>query len=281
MATATMRNRSPPFIAHIDLGITFFDTADVYGPHTNEELLGRALQRQARIALLSRPSLEFCATRISRNFAELTANPIMSSKRAKEVCAGSALIASIFTINIGSIRRRRSRKRWARWRSWCARARCAFSVCRKRALKPSGGRMPFILSPRCNRNIRSGRAIRKTRCSAGLSRARNRFCSLFSPLGRGFLTGQIKKPKILPADDYRRTAPRFQGENFPAQSGSGEPRKEIARKNVARLRSSRWPGCWRKAKTSCRFQERSAGNICTKMSVRRRDLTCGRLGAHR
>jgi aryl-alcohol dehydrogenase-like predicted oxidoreductase len=37
----------------------------------------------------------------------------------------------------------------------------------------------------------------------------------YSPLGRGFLTGQFKSFEDLPADDYRRNAPRFQGENFP------------------------------------------------------------------
>src|SRR5204863_4999941 len=36
----------------------------------------------------------------------------------------------------------------------------------------------------------------------------------YSPLGRGFLTGKIKQPEDLPNDDYRRTTPRFQGENF-------------------------------------------------------------------
>jgi len=36
----------------------------------------------------------------------------------------------------------------------------------------------------------------------------------YSPLGRGFLTGQIKKYEDLAADDYRRNSPRFQGENF-------------------------------------------------------------------
>ncbi len=36
----------------------------------------------------------------------------------------------------------------------------------------------------------------------------------YSPLGRGFLTGQFKKPDDLPADDFRRTHPRFQGDNF-------------------------------------------------------------------
>ena len=36
----------------------------------------------------------------------------------------------------------------------------------------------------------------------------------YSPLGRGFLTGQIKSPDDFTADDYRRNSPRFQGENF-------------------------------------------------------------------
>jgi aryl-alcohol dehydrogenase-like predicted oxidoreductase len=36
----------------------------------------------------------------------------------------------------------------------------------------------------------------------------------YSPLGRGFLTGQIKRFEDLPKNDYRRTSPRFQGENF-------------------------------------------------------------------
>ncbi|WP_207479259.1 aldo/keto reductase [Arenibaculum pallidiluteum] len=36
----------------------------------------------------------------------------------------------------------------------------------------------------------------------------------YSPLGRGFLTGQYKRPEDLPADDFRRSNPRFQGENF-------------------------------------------------------------------
>jgi len=36
----------------------------------------------------------------------------------------------------------------------------------------------------------------------------------YSPLGAGFLTGKIQKPEDLPEDDYRRSTPRFQGENF-------------------------------------------------------------------
>ena len=51
----------------------------------------------------------------------------------------------------------------------------------------------------------------------------------YSPLGRGFLTGQIKRFEDLPKDDYRRTAPRFQGENFQQNLDLVQRVAEIAR----------------------------------------------------
>jgi aryl-alcohol dehydrogenase-like predicted oxidoreductase len=51
----------------------------------------------------------------------------------------------------------------------------------------------------------------------------------YSPLGRGFLTGQIKQFEHLPADDYRRTSPRFQGENFQRNVELVRRVEEIAR----------------------------------------------------
>jgi aryl-alcohol dehydrogenase-like predicted oxidoreductase len=51
----------------------------------------------------------------------------------------------------------------------------------------------------------------------------------YSPLGRGFLTGQIKRFEDLPPDDYRRTAPRFQGENFQRNLDLLERVSEVAR----------------------------------------------------
>jgi aryl-alcohol dehydrogenase-like predicted oxidoreductase len=50
----------------------------------------------------------------------------------------------------------------------------------------------------------------------------------YSPLGRGFLTGQIKSIDDLPADDWRRNAPRFQGENFQKNLELVENIKELA-----------------------------------------------------
>ena len=50
----------------------------------------------------------------------------------------------------------------------------------------------------------------------------------YSPLGRGFLTGAIKSPDDFAADDYRRTSPRFQGENFTRNLELVEKVKELA-----------------------------------------------------
>src|SRR5205814_10534648 len=51
----------------------------------------------------------------------------------------------------------------------------------------------------------------------------------YSPLGRGFLTGQIKRREDLPPGDYRRTTPRFQGENFSRNLDLVQRVSEIAR----------------------------------------------------
>jgi aryl-alcohol dehydrogenase-like predicted oxidoreductase len=50
----------------------------------------------------------------------------------------------------------------------------------------------------------------------------------YSPLGRGFLTGQFKKFEDLPVDDYRRVSPRFQGENFQKNLNLVKKVEEIA-----------------------------------------------------
>jgi aryl-alcohol dehydrogenase-like predicted oxidoreductase len=52
----------------------------------------------------------------------------------------------------------------------------------------------------------------------------------YSPLGRGFLTGQIKTPDDLAADDWRRTSPRFQGENFQRNLDTVRKIEDIAAK---------------------------------------------------
>ncbi|MGA9618356.1 MAG: aldo/keto reductase, partial [Serratia proteamaculans] len=56
----------------------------------------------------------------------------------------------------------------------------------------------------------------------------------YSPLGRGFLTGAIQRPEDLDADDFRRSNPRFQGENFARNLALVEKVTELAKqKGVA------------------------------------------------
>ena len=57
----------------------------------------------------------------------------------------------------------------------------------------------------------------------------------YSPLGRGFLTGALTSPDDFAADDWRRSNPRFQGENFAKNLGLVEAVKDIARKKNATL----------------------------------------------
>ena len=73
----------------IDLGVDFFDTADIYGPFTNEELVGRAHPRPPRTASCSRPSSATCG-RPTGSFSGSTAVPSTCGRRATRRSSGSA-----------------------------------------------------------------------------------------------------------------------------------------------------------------------------------------------
>jgi len=77
-----------------------------------------------------------------------------------------------------------------------------------------------------------------------LPRARIGFVP-YSPLGRGFLTGQIKRFEDLAADDYRRTAPRFQGENFQRNLDLVSQVSEIAAEKRCTPAQLALAGSWR------------------------------------
>ncbi|ORX73067.1 aryl alcohol dehydrogenase [Linderina pennispora] len=66
----------------------------------------------------------------------------------------------------------------------------------------------------------------------------------YSPLGRGFMTGQIRSFDDLPENDFRRGNPRFQPENFHANIKLVEAFEEMSAKKGASLGSWRWRGCW-------------------------------------
>src|SRR2546426_5892607 len=94
----------------LDLGITFFDTADMYGPHTNEELVGRALKGHrgeiiiaTKFGIVRDPKIPKCAGS--------AANRITFAKPAKEVCVVSRWMLSTSITSTASIQKHRSKRR--------------------------------------------------------------------------------------------------------------------------------------------------------------------------
>ncbi len=87
----------------------------------------------------------------------------------------------------------------------------------------------------------------------------------YSPLGRGFLTGQIRRFEDLAAGDYRRNSPRFQGENFQKNLELVQKIQNLCRSHALHgALSSRSRGSWCRVMTSCPLQEPSGVRILRK-----------------
>ena len=175
--------------------------------------------------------------------------------RRRSSAWGSRRSTSI--ISIASTPMCRSRRRSARWRSWCARGRSGTWGSPKPGPRPSAARRRFTRSRRFSPNIRSGSATwRRKSCRSAASSA-----SASCPTAR---SGAASSP----ARSSRATISR-------PTTGGGRTR--VIRKRISPptsgswMRCGRWrtrtashprrwrsPGCWRRAKTSCRSQARSA-----------------------
>ena len=90
----------------------------------------------------------------------------------------------------------------------------------------------------------------------------------YSPLGRGFLTGQFRKPEDLPGDDARGNMPRFQVENFQRNVELVARLKKSRAPGTARWRNWRSPGYCPRARTSSPSPAPSGGAISTRISGR-------------
>jgi aryl-alcohol dehydrogenase-like predicted oxidoreductase len=196
----------------LDRGVTFFDTAEMYGPYTNEELLGRALEgRRQKVEL-------------STKFGVVT-DPVDPTKRSLD---GSR--ANVRRSVEGSLKRLRTD------------VIDLYSLHRvdpKTPIEETVGAMAELVKEGKVRFLglsEAGPELLERAAAVHPITALQSEYSLwtrdpedgvlaacrrlgigfvaYSPLGRGFLTGQLKRFDDLAADDYRRTSPRFQGENF-------------------------------------------------------------------
>jgi aryl-alcohol dehydrogenase-like predicted oxidoreductase len=196
----------------LDLGVTFFDTADMYGPYKNEELLGRVFKGKRDGVVL--------ATKfgIQRDPNDPTRRGINGRPEyVKAACEAS--LKRLGTDHIDLYYQHRVDPNTPIEETVGAMSRLV-----------EEGKVRFLgLSEAAPATVRRAVAIHpiaalQTEYSLWSREPEDEILPTmrelgvgfvpYSPLGRGFLTGQIKKFEDLADDDYRRHTPRFQGENF-------------------------------------------------------------------
>ncbi len=195
----------------LDLGVTFLDTADMYGPHTNEVLVGRAIRgRRSEVVLATK----FGNVR-GPDGAFLGVNGRPEYVRA--CCEGSLARLGVDAIDLYSQHR-------------VDRSVPIEETVGAMAELVKEGKVRFLgLSEASPATIRRAHAVHpvsalQTEYSLWTRDPEEGLLSVcrelgigfvaYSPLGRGFLTGRFRRFEDLPEGDYRRLAPRFQGENF-------------------------------------------------------------------
>jgi aryl-alcohol dehydrogenase-like predicted oxidoreductase len=195
----------------LDLGITFLDTADIYGPYTNERLVGRAIaDRRSRVTIATK----FGNMRADDGtFLGVNGKP----DYVRQACDASLQRLGVETIDLYYQHR----------------------VDPTVPIEDTVGAMADLVKagkvrylglseagPETIRRAHATHAITALQTEYSLwtrdpedvilplCRALGIGFVAYSPLGRGFLTGRYRSIDDLPADDWRRNNPRFQGENF-------------------------------------------------------------------
>jgi aryl-alcohol dehydrogenase-like predicted oxidoreductase len=195
-----------------DRGITFFDTADMYGPYTNEVLVGKAIKSFRDKIILA---TKFGIVRDLNDPTKRGFNGRPDYVRSS--CEGSLKRLGVDRIDLYYLHRKDPD------------TPIEETVGAMAQLVKEGKIRAIGLSEVNETTLRKAHAVHpitalQTEYSLwtrdpedGILQACQELGIAFvaySPLGRGFLTGQIKKFEDFEPDDYRRHSPRFQGENF-------------------------------------------------------------------
>jgi aryl-alcohol dehydrogenase-like predicted oxidoreductase len=196
----------------LGLGVTFLDTSDIYGPHTNEELVGRAIQGKRDQVVLA---TKFGIVRDPKN-------PGLRGMNGKPEYVRQSCEASLRRLNVDTID--------LYYQHRVDPHTPIEDTVRAMADLVKEGKVRYLgLSEASVKTLR--RAVKvhpiaalQTEYSLWTRDPEDQILATcrelgigfvsYSPLGRGFLAGQFKCIEDLPADDYRRSSPRFQGENF-------------------------------------------------------------------
>ncbi|HEY9646538.1 MAG TPA: aldo/keto reductase [Chroococcidiopsis sp.] len=195
----------------LELGVTFLDTADMYGPFTNEQLVGRAIQGQRdRIVIATK----FGNVRTAEGgWAGISGKP----DYVRQACDASLQRLGVDVIDLYYQHRVDPT------------VPIEETVGAMAELVQQGKVRYLGLSEAAPATIRRAHAVHpitalQTEYSLWSRDPEDEILPTvrelgigfvpYSPLGRGFLSGAIASPDDLGADDFRRNSPRFQGENF-------------------------------------------------------------------
>jgi aryl-alcohol dehydrogenase-like predicted oxidoreductase len=193
------------------LGINFLDTADAYGPFTNERLVGRAIRHRRDTAVVA---TKFANMRTEDGkWLGINGRP----EYVRQACDASLQRLGVDTIDVYYQHRVDPN------------TPIEETVGAMAELVRAGKVRHLGLSEAAAATIRRAHAVHpiaalQTEYSLWSREPEGELLSTcrdlgiafvaYSPLGRGFLTGQIKSPADLAPDDWRRNNPRFQGDNF-------------------------------------------------------------------
>ena len=196
----------------LDRGVNLLDTADMYGPYKNEELVGRAIKsRRSEVVLATK----FGIVRDPQNPA--VRGVCGKPEYVRSSCEGSLRRLGVEVIDLYYLHR----------------------IDPSTPIEDSVGAMAELVRAGKVRHLGlsecSAQTLRRACAVHPIAAIQNEYslwtrdpeqellaaCRelgvglvAYSPLGRGFLTGQLQRFEDLAADDYRRFSPRFQGENF-------------------------------------------------------------------
>ena len=217
----------------IELGCTFLDTAEAYGPYRNEELLARALQRLGSGAR-DRVTI---ATKFGFTFED------------GKIAGVDSRPAHIREVVDGSLRRLETDRIDLLYQHRVDRTVPIEDVVGTMSDLVREGKVRYLgLSEAGEQTIRRAHAVHpisalQSEYSLWERNLEPRIIPLlrelgiglvpFAPLGRGFLTGTVKRAEEYAEGDFRRGDPRYQGENFDANMNAARAVREMAAKKRA------------------------------------------------
>jgi aryl-alcohol dehydrogenase-like predicted oxidoreductase len=250
----------------LDLGVTFFDTADVYGPHTNERLVGQALRARRDDVVL--------ATKFGN---ELDGDTRTGRVNGTPEYIRGAVDGSLQRLGVDVIDLYYQHR-----------------VDPDTPIEETFGALGELVAAGKVRYLgiseASAATIRRAHATSPLTAVQTEY-SLFtrdveddgvldtvrelgigfvpySPLGRGFLSGTIRSVDDFAPDDWRRTSPRFQGENVAKNLAVRDELVALARDKGVTPSRLRWRGCWPRGRTSSRSPGRGGSPTWRRTSPR-------------